>query len=164
MYLLFGIIVFTSVSVFCQTEDWRKFVALESNREEVENILGKPDKYFDTYGTYETEAGRFSVWYSKGGCHKDVEGLQYKVPAQKITRILVYPKRTLPLEYYISDKENYKKNESLMKSDRYHYTSPDETVVYETIVPNDFDEFVYSITIQPGKNKRNLLCKDNEKK
>ena len=74
------------ISASGQTNAWRNFVALESSRENVETILGKPDNYFETYGTYETEDGRFSVWYTKGGCHKGIEGLQWNVSAQKMIR------------------------------------------------------------------------------
>lgn len=69
IYRLILLILFfcISPSVLSQTPDWRKLVALESTREEVEKFLGKPDKYFETYGTYETELGRFSIWFSRGG-------------------------------------------------------------------------------------------------
>ena len=158
-YLLSGVILFSPILIFCQTQDWRKLIALKSTRGEVEKILGKPKKYFDTYGSYETKEGKFSVWYSTGECRKNVEGRQYKVPAQRMTGLYVILHTGLPLEHFISDKENYKKSESLMTDGNYLYTSPDEAIVYETIVPNESKEFVYTISIQPGKNKQNLLCK-----
>lgn len=110
MYLPLGIILLTSVSIFSQTQEWRKFVALESTREDVEKVLGKPEIYFHSFGTYKTQTGTFSVWYSKGGCHKNVEGLQYKIPAQIMIGLRVYMNEALPLENYISDKESYKKS------------------------------------------------------
>ena len=162
MSLLLGVIIFTSLSVFSQTEDWRNLVALESTKENVEKLLGKPRKYFDTYGSYETETGKFSIWYSKGGCHKNIQGLQYKIPAKKMTRLYVRLHRALPIEYYITNKENYKKSKSLMTNDRYLYTSLDESIVYETIVREDNTEFVDTISIQPGKEKTYLLCKKDD--
>jgi hypothetical protein len=143
------------------SQEWRKLIALESSREEVERILGKPDKYFDTYGTYETETGKFSIWYSKGGCRKNVKGLQYNVSAQRMTRLYVIQKKAVPPEYFFSDKENYKRTKSEFSNARFYYMSPDESVSYETILPNS-KEFVDTITIQPGKDKQHLLCKNSK--
>lgn len=147
------------ISASGQTTAWRNFVALESSRENVEKILGKPDKYFETYGTYETEEGRFSVWYTKGGCHKGIEGLQWNVSAQKMASLLVYPKKSLPLEHYVTDIHSFNKSYSPFSDEKYWYISPDTSIRYETIVPKDSVEFVYSISIEPGKDKQHLLCK-----
>lgn len=143
-----------------QIQDWWDLIALESTRAEVEKLIGKPDKYFETSGTYRTEVGRFHVWYSKGGCRKNVEGLQYNIPARRLTGILFYPKTSLPLEYYVSNIKDFQKQESPARDGRYLYTSPDETLIFETIVPNYSREFVYTIELQPGKDKQHLLCKD----
>jgi hypothetical protein len=149
-----------SITVYSQTQDWCKLVPLESNRTEVEKIIGKPEKYFETYGVYQTEIGRFYVWYSQGGCQKNVEGLQYNIPAQKLTRIVFSPKISLPLESYVSNKENFKKDRHPGMDSRYFYTSPDETITYETVLPNNGKEFVYTIELRPSKDKQYLLCQD----
>ena len=163
-FLLLGILLLAPISVFCQIEEWRKWIALETAREEVEKILGKPNKYFDTYGSYEAKEGKFSVWYSTGECRNNVEGQQYKVPAGRMTGLYVRLHIGHPLEYYISDKGNYTKMESPMWGGRRYYTSPDETITYQTIVPKDSAEFVYTISIEPGKDKQHLLCKSEKDK
>jgi hypothetical protein len=161
--IILGIfILILVVPIYSQNQDWRRLIALESTREEVEKILGKSDKYFETYGTYHTATGKFAVWYSKGGCHKNVEGLQYNVPARKMTRLLVYLDKSLSLETYISNIKEYEKQESPGGSSRYLYTSPDETTIYQTIMKKDGTEFVYTIEIQPSKNKQQLLCKNSK--
>ena len=149
-----------SITVYSQTRDWAKLILLESNRTEVEKIIGKPERYFETYGIYQTEIGRFYVWYSQGGCQKNVEGLQYNIPARKLTRIVFSPKISLPLESYVSDKEDFKKERHSTMDSRYFYTSTDETITYETVLPNNGREFVYTIELQPGTDKQYLLCKD----
>jgi hypothetical protein len=157
-FILLKLILATTV--FCQIQDWKTLVPLESSRKEVEKILGKPDKYFETYGTYQTPRGEFSVWYSTGGCRKKVKGLQWNVPAQKLTRILMYTQSSLPLEAYIKNKDEYKKENSPdLSKNRFLYTSPDESIIYQTIVTHDKLEFVNTIELQPGKNKKHLLCK-----
>lgn len=56
------------------------------------------------------------------------------------------------------------KTKSLMTEGRNLYTSRDESVVLETIVPGvGSNEFVYTVSIQPDKDKRYLLCKEIEK-
>lgn len=152
------------VSTFSQVENWCKLKVLESDRNEVENILGKPETYLEGYGTYETKIGEFSVWYSKGGCRKDVEGLQYDIPAQRLTRILFYPKKSLPLEFYISDIDNFKKTTHPNADFRFFYTSMDESIIYQTILSNDSKEFVYTIELQPSKEQQKLLCGSNDNK
>lgn len=164
IFLTFFILSGFSNEALCQAQDWSKLVALESTRDDVENILGKPHKHFETYGAYETKVGKFSVWYSKGGCYKDFEGQQYDISPQKMTRLLVYLHQALPLESFIFNKEEFKKQASASADarpeNRYIYNSPDETIIYETIVRKDSTEFVHSIEIQPSKNKQHLLCKD----
>jgi len=84
------------------------------------------------------------------------------VPAGKLTELTGYPKAVLPLEKYISNAKEFKKEKFQMVEDRYNYTSPDEATIYQTIVRNDSSEFVYSISIKPGKDKQQLLCKSGK--
>lgn len=163
VFLGIFILMLFILPVSCQVENWKKLIALESNRNEVEKILGKPEIYFETYGTYKTDIGEFSVWYSKGGCRNDVEGLQWDVPAGKMTRILFYPKKSSALETYVSSLKEFEKIESPAKNSRYLYTSPDETFIYQTIMRKDLSEFVYTIELQPSKDKQSLLCKNDKK-
>jgi hypothetical protein len=157
------IVCFSLFPFSCIAQEWKKLIALESNRDTVEEILGKPEKYFDTYGTYKTKEGKFSVWYSKGGCHKNFEGLQYDIPAQKMTGLLIYPSgKGLPLESYVSNTKEYKKQQFPGGYARYFYTSFDESTVFGTILKKDGAEFVYTIEIQPSKKKQHLLCKSKK--
>jgi hypothetical protein len=148
------------IPTHCQSQDWDKLVVLQSNRDEVEKILGKPEKYFETYGVYRTEIGRFSVWYSKGGCHKDVDGLQWNVSARKLTGILFSPERFLPLSSYITDLRDFKKQDVSDRVPRYLYVSPDEAIIYKTFLFSDSKEVVSRIQHFPGKSKEHLLCKE----
>lgn len=145
--------------VECQQGDWRNLVPLESNKAEVEKVLGKPDKYFKTYGNYKTEIGQFSVWYSKGSCRKKVEGLQWNVPPGRMTRLVVYPNKARPLMFYLTNEKDFVRQESPGGYSRYQYLSPDESIVFETILRGDKSEYVESIELQPGKHKEVFRCK-----
>ncbi len=153
-------IIFGLFAVPCFAQKLSEFIALESTREEVEKILGKPDKYFATYGSYETGMGKFSVWYSTGKCRKDVEGRQYKVKANLMTALLVYLKYGPLVKSTIPDISNYTRQKS-PNFDRYLYLSKDESTTYETIVYGNSTERVYSESIEPSKDKRHLLCKNS---
>ena len=161
-FLLTLLIFKIPVSVLGQVPNWQKFIPLESTRDEVEKILGKPQKYFDYFGIYQTEIGKFAVWYSRGECSNDNKILQYNVPSQKLINFSLELNKLLPLDSYIASKENYTKSKHPTLDNRYFYFSPDETITYTTLVKNS-KEFVYLIGIHPGKDKKHLLCENNKK-
>ncbi len=144
-----------------QVANWQTLTPLESSREDVERILGKPQKYFEAFGTYETKSARFSVWYSKGGCSGAVEGLQWNVPSGKMTRLWVQMSKAVSLKFYVPNVKDFAREESPDGYPRYHYTSSDESIVYETIMRKDGSEFVSSITLQPGKGEQHMLCRES---
>lgn len=160
IFLFLIVILIISDLSFSQEKNWLEFEALETNRKEIEKVLGEPKAYLETFGAYKNEQGKFNVWYSKGGCHKDFVGLQYDIPAQIMTQMLVYLNQWRPLKFYVENEKKFIKTPSPVMENRFYYTSPDETLTYETIVVDENEEFVYSISIEPGKNKKSLLCKD----
>jgi hypothetical protein len=155
--LVFSILVALS-PLFSQSNEWRRLVALESSRGDVEKILGKPETYFDTFGQYETSVGRFSVWYSTGECRKKSLGLQYRVPAKRMTRLYLRLDSPHSPDTYIIDKSTYVKTDSPLMANRYLYSSVDGSESVETIQRKDRSEFVNSITLQPKKSQASLVC------
>lgn len=159
-YVVILLSIFANTN-YCQIQDWLKLVPLKSSRAEVEKLIGKPKRYFKSYGFYSTSVGEFLVWYSLGGCRKKVEGRQWNIPAQRLTAVILSTNNALPLESYISNKNEYRK----MKVDgsamdrRTFYISPDESITYTTLMNGDNTEFVESIELQPSKDKNYLLCK-----
>jgi hypothetical protein len=156
------VILSLALATYSQDSGWSELVALESTREQVEKILGEPEAHFATYGLYKKETGKFHVWYSMGGCHKDVEGIQWDALPQRLTRIVFYPKKSLPIAKYISNQQDFVKTDHPTISSRHFYTSSDETIIYETIATKSASEFVYSVELQPGKDKQKLLCKETK--
>ena len=158
-FILVALILTTHVSALCQVQDWRKLVPLESNREDVEKIIGKPVKYFDTFGIYQTEVGKFVVNYSSEICDEKVEYGQYDLPANRLINFTLTLNHFGKFEDYISDKDTFDKVKHPKMGNRYFYFSKDNSLVIETIIPDKTREFVYSIGVRPGKSKNYLLCK-----
>lgn len=156
---LFFMMILT-VPIFCQNLEWVKLTPLKSNRKEVEKILGKPTKYFPTFGIYQTNFGKFYVWYSQGGCKQKKEGQQWNIPSQKLTRIFLYTQTDLPLGSYVTNTNEYKKVKHPTNDNRTFYLSPNESLIYETITTEKNTEFVNSIELQPTRDKKYLLCKE----
>ena len=146
-------------TIGAQNKDWQNFVALETTRADVEKLLGKPIKYFETSGIYETDFGQFTVWYSSGRCEKGKAGLQYKIRPQLMTRMHVYLPGNSPLSVYVSDPDYFDKSRLGVPNDRRLYYSKDESVIYETLVKADGSERAHSATIQPRKGKETLRCR-----
>jgi hypothetical protein len=138
--------------------EWMKLVPLESDRNEVEKILGQPAYYSDNFGAYKTKVGNFSVWYSKGKCQKGVQGLQWNVSPGKMTGLLVHLNEPRSLDHYVSDVKTLAKTPAPGGYSRYLYTSHDESFVYETVMRKDNTEFVYTIELRPTKGQQKFLC------
>jgi hypothetical protein len=158
---IFLTILFVMTAITCSAQDWMKLVSLESTREEVEKILGKPEQSFPTYALYKVGGNKFSVWYSSGECRKDTEGRQYKVPANLMTQLSVRLNIGPSIKSAVPDLSKYTK-EGPSSFGRYLYISKDESIVYETF--GDAQEMVNSITIGPSKAKKSFLCKNEDLK
>lgn len=137
--------------------EWRKLVPLQSSRMEVERTLGKPKQSFDSYARYENENGRFSVWYSLGGCGHKVDGRQWNVERGLLTSLLVYVNDRRPLVSYSINAGDYRRTE--MPHDRVLYVSSDDSLIIETIMPAGREEFVYAMQLDPSREQKKLLCR-----
>ena len=163
--------LFTSILVFAgclfvtgnasgQYGEWSKFVPLKTQRAEIEKLLGPPDKYFATYGTYDTKEGSFSVWYSDGKCLSNRAGLQYNIPAGLLTRIYFRSNKSLSMRDYAQTPDRFVVAiDHGSKSGRFFYVSEDNSKVFEIIPETDGTEKVYGIWIQPDKNGEQFLCR-----
>lgn len=149
------------VTVICLGQswapEWRKLTPLKSTRIEVEKILGKPEQSFDSYAIYKNANGRFSVWYSLGGCEHKIEGRQWNVPRGLMTSLSVFVNESRPFTRYVPNVADFRRVE--MPYNRIVYVSSDESLVSTTIKPSNQNEFVYAIDLDPTKEQEKLLCK-----
>jgi hypothetical protein len=135
--------------------EWRQLVPLKSTRAEVDKILGKPDQSFDSYALYRTPKGRFSVWYSLGGCKQKIEGRQWDVAKGLMTSLSVYVDEGWPLTKYVQNPSDFRR--TVMPYNRVLYASSDESLIFETINPGDREEWVSMIAVDPTKEQDKLL-------
>lgn len=155
----FTLLCISASAVDAQLKNWNTLLPLKSTRSEVEAILGKPQKHFDTYGLYDTEIGRFSVWFSDGKCLKNREGLQYRVKANLFTSLWFTPKVKRPLSEYEADRNALIRTPD-PRNDRWlFYARPGDVSAYEVYIEKDGTEIVDTIQIRPTKEKEKLLCK-----
>ena len=137
--------------------EWRKLIPLKSTRVEVEKILGKPEKSFDSYAQYENSNGRIYVWYSLGGCEHKIGGRQWNVPRGLMTTLSVSVNERRPLTSYIPNVTDFRRTE--MPHNRTVYVSSDESLVLTTIRAGNRNEFVSEFALDPTKEQEKLLCK-----
>ena len=140
-------------------QDWNELIPFESTRGEVEAILGKPNKYFETYGLYDTEIGSFSVWYSDGKCLKKRKELQYNVKPHLFINLRFSPKSIKSLTAYGVDLRNVVRTKD-PHSDRIFVGVPDGPA-FEVYPGPGGKELVYAIHISPASND-SRLCKEKD--
>jgi hypothetical protein len=161
--VLFLLIVLGSTGAVGQsTIDWEKWMPLETTRGEIEAVLGKPHTRFDTFGSYDTQIGRFSVWYSDGRCLKDREGLQYRVQKGLMTSFWFQPKSRKPITDYVRDhKKLIHSSDSHNRTTYYH--APDGMRAYSVFWERNGVEIVDKIMVRPTDEKKNLRCESSDK-
>jgi len=152
-------ILVLAVVVRPQTEQWLKFIPLETNRAEVDKVLGQPKQSFASYAYYETPEGKFSVWYSLGSCGHKIAGRQWNVEKGKMTTLIAFLSNTYPLSRFVRNPNTLKRQESPLGFGRINYDSPDDIVTFTTLGHGDGSEFVYSVSIEPSKGQESLRCK-----
>lgn len=122
---------------------------LESTRDEVEAILGKPERFFQTSGYYITDIGHFTVWYSNGECKSDNEH-QYLVPKGIATGLQFKPKTKEPLRNYAADISDFKDWKFDAIPDSVFWIRKDGSVSYETIKSGG-RHLVFTIRLYPSE-------------
>jgi hypothetical protein len=144
-----------------QENKWKELRPLESTREEVERVIGKPAKYFETSGLYKDKPyAVFSAWYSDDQrCRSKKLGRHYNVRRGILTALYF----SLTTQHTLSDFEADVAKFNRLKFDEIpdvvYYYSPEESLVYKTYVDKDGKEYVLSVSLEPGKGKVGLLCK-----
>lgn len=129
------------VGVDAQVEAWNRLIPLESTPSEVENILGKPEKYFPTYGLYETKIGRFTAWFAGGKCLRNRDGEQYKVRPNLLIGLRFLPKSNKALSEYVKN-QNFLIRWPDLKKNRVFYFTQDGVVAYDVNRKDDGNETV----------------------
>ena len=142
-------------------DSWTELKPLVSTREEVEQVIGKPVKYFPSYGLYKSTADlEFSAWYSDGKCGSNKPGIFYDVGPGILTRLYVALKTPRSLSSFQPDLKKLKRVQAGKMTEEVYYYSLDESIVYKTSIEANGTEWVRSISVQPGKDNEKHRCKN----
>src|SRR5687767_2190821 len=85
---------------------WRRIVPLVSTREEVEKLLGKPEKEIDEnldendrafIAEYQLADGELRVAYGVGGC-SSIHEQNYFAPKWTVLQVIYYPEESVEFE------------------------------------------------------------------
>lgn len=135
--------------------EWHGLLPLQSTREDVERLLGKPTKTVDSTDIYSSDADRIDVTYSMGPCK--LSGVErWSVPKDVITRIDIRPS-DLRVRDLRLDPRKYARARQSHPNNWFSYWNQEDGIRVETIRTGRMEE-VNSITYGPKANTQFLRC------
>ncbi len=135
---------------------WRGLLPLKSSRADVERLLGPPTGLVASSYSYETKEEKVRVLYSQGSCEPSLEG-QWKVPADTVLSITVFPQTTVLVNSLRLDKRIYKRSQEVHPENWVWYVSSETGVMVHAIQNNGCEE-VMSITYRTARKDEHLRC------
>lgn len=142
-----------------KAKEWRGLVPLHSSREDVERLLGVPNRSGKYTSSYELELEIVSFIYASGGpCGSDATN-SWKVPQDTIVDITVAPKQKLLFSALNLRKEEYKKSEDPTVEGHFYYTNEGEGIRYSIQkTPQVPDGIVMNVNYWPAAKDSYLRC------
>lgn len=141
-------------------DGWEGIKTLQTNKNEVENILGKPSDSSDNYASeYKTEEAWVRIKYSSEPCRKNEDNRGgYNVPKDTVLEYSILLNKALKLADFKYNRQKFVQSPET----KTYYENADDGIFFITI-KRDGSEYISSITFKPGiKNSRNLKCKIKE--
>src|SRR5687767_11056908 len=140
---------------------WRGLLPLKSSRADVERLLGAPTGLVAGSYSYETKEEKVRVLYSQGSCDPSLEG-QWKVPADTVLSITVFPQTSVLVNSLRLNESIYKRSQEVHPENWVWYVNSENGVMVHAIRNNGCEE-VMSITYRPAKKDEHLRCPKQEK-
>lgn len=140
---------------------WRGLLPLKSTRTDVERLLGSPKGLVAGSYSYETKDEKVRVLYSQGSCEPSLEG-QWKVSAETVLSITVFPQTSVLVNSLQLDKRIYKRSQEVHPENWAWYVSSETGVMVHAMQNNGCEE-VMSITYRPATKDEHLRCPKNGK-
>jgi len=138
---------------------WRGLIPLRSTRADVERLLGQAKDSVDRTLIYKTPAETVHVLYSEGPCTRNGSG-QWRVPADTVIHIRVYPQKTTLLEDLHVDVSKYRRKPDPNIPNWTFYLSDKDGLIIQTKLENDREE-VMIVTYGPTEEDAQLRCPAN---
>lgn len=129
---------------------WRCIIPLQSNRADVQKLIGNPRK--SGQPVYETKDELVHIIYSTNPCEETTEG-RWNVPADTVITIRVSPKKDVYVNDLHLDESKYRKEEDLHVGGLITYVNVDEGVAIHTHY-----EKVISTYYRPSATDKHLEC------
>lgn len=141
--------------------DWCGLLPLKSSRTDVERLLGPPRGIVGGSYSYETKKEKVRIVYSQGLCEPGLEG-RWKVPADTVLSITVFPQTTVLVSSLLLDKSMYKRSQEVHPENWVWFVSPEAGVMVHAMLINGREE-VMSITCRPATKDDELRCPNSAK-
>ncbi len=143
-----------AMSLVSFSQAWTKIKLLESNRADVEKILGKPLSLIDYFAKYETKDYQIGISYSDGICNYNFP-TDFKAPEWTVKFLTLTPKKKTKLKKVVKDKSIL----SIMidGKDSLFYEDKAKNIVYDVKLINKI-EYLQSMQFEPDVNRKDLVC------
>lgn len=148
------IVLMLAVTTLAQAGEWRGIKPLQSNRADVERLLGQADDPGKEHSlVYKTEKEVVIIDYADGLSCKAGNSAIWRVPRGTVVSITVSPRTPLPLSELHIDEDKYRKTLDVHRSDVVEYNNEEDGVSLAVYQGN-----VQYINYFPGKKDAHLRC------
>lgn len=140
---------------------WKGIKTLETNKIEVEKILGKPADSSDYASNYVTEEANIRIEYSSEPCRKAESGRgDYNVPKDTVFAYEVYLYKALKLADFKYDRSRFR--QSAEGIEQINFFENENDGIFFLTEKRDKSEYISMITFKPGIKAENLKCNRSE--
>lgn len=138
---------------------WRGLTPLRSTRADVERLLGQAKDSVDQTLIYRTPSGTVHVLYSEGPCKRNGFG-QWRVPADTVIQVRVYPENTTLLGDLHVDVSKYRRRPDPNIPHWLFYLNDADGLTIQTKLEDEREE-VMIVTYGPTDKDAHLHCPTN---
>jgi len=138
---------------------WRGLTPLRSTRADVEQLLGHAKDSVDQSLIYKTQAETVHVLYSEGACKRNGFG-QWRVPADTVIQVRVYPQNTTLLGDLHVDVSKYRRRPDPNIPNWMFYLNDADGLMIQTKLEDEREE-VMIVTYGPTEKDALLHCPTN---
>ena len=147
------------IQEFSAPNVWRGLTPLRSTRADVERLLGQAKDSVDQTLIYKTPAETVHVLYSEGACKTNGFG-QWRVPADTVIQVRVYPQSTTLLGDLRVDVSKYRRRPDPNIPHWMFYLNDADGLTIQTKLENEREE-VMIVTYGPTEKDAHLHCPTN---
>jgi hypothetical protein len=145
------ICLFITHSTQSELTRWHSIVPLRTTRQQVERLLGPPNRGPCACG-YSTPQGNVSVVYSQGDCVSCGSG-GWDIPVDTVIRFTVYPLKDLRLSDLNVNQAEFEKRKDIHIEGGFYYYNEENGIGIET-----YEDTVSSFVFSSKTSDKKLRC------